>query len=69
MAGVLVRVRRWCADDDERIAYAGRCFYRADMFVLDVTHDSSSDNSSADLIPAIHPSCGVLKISWLFIAT
>lgn len=51
MAGVLVRARRWWTDPDERIVYAGLYLYRADMFVLDVTHDLPGDDRSADLVP------------------
>ena len=39
MADMLVRVRRWWTARDGRIAYAGLYLYRADRFVLDVTHD------------------------------
>lgn len=53
MAGILVRARRWWTDTDERIAYAGLYLYRADMFVLDVTHDITGDDRSADLIPTL----------------
>ncbi|OMG71613.1 GntR family transcriptional regulator [Burkholderia ubonensis] len=51
MADVLMRARRWWTDNDGRIVHAGLFLYRADMFVLDVTHDISGENRSADLIP------------------
>lgn len=53
MADVLIRARRWWTDQNERIVYAGLFLYRADMFVLDVTHDIAGDDHSADLIPTI----------------
>ncbi|MBN3787555.1 GntR family transcriptional regulator [Burkholderia sp. Ac-20353] len=53
MADVLMRARRWWTDRDGRIVHAGLYLYRADMFVLDVTHDISGDDRSADLIPVI----------------
>ncbi|MBV8159097.1 MAG: GntR family transcriptional regulator [Dyella sp.] len=51
MADPLVRARRWWTDDDGCVIYAGLYLYRADRFVLDVTHDISDDDRSTDLIP------------------
>jgi len=53
MADVLIRARRWWTDSDGRIVYAGLYLYRADRFVLDVTHDIAGDDHSTDLIPMV----------------
>lgn len=51
MADPLVRARRWWTDDAGCVIHAGLYLYRADKFVLDMTHDLAGDDRSADLIP------------------
>ncbi|MGM3275534.1 GntR family transcriptional regulator [Ralstonia sp. 24A2] len=51
MADPLVRTRRWWTDDAGCVIHAGLYLYRADKFVLDMTHDLVGDDRSTDLIP------------------
>jgi len=51
MADPLVRTRRWWTDDAGCVIHAGLYLYRADKFVLDMTHDLAGDDRSTDLIP------------------
>ncbi|MCA3885785.1 MAG: hypothetical protein IOC38_12110, partial [Burkholderia sp.] len=52
MADMLIRARRWWTDGDGCIVHAGLYLYRADRFVLDITHDLDGNDRSADLIPS-----------------
>lgn len=59
MADMLIRMRRWWTDGDGCIVHAGLYLYRADRFVLDITHDLDGNDRSADLIPS--PRAGTRK--------
>lgn len=56
VGSVLVRVRRWRADEDGRIVYAAVNLYRGDRFVLDIQSSGlQAGEFAAGMIPSDRP--------------
>lgn len=52
VGSVLVRIRRWRTDQDDRLVYAALNLYRGDRFVLDIT---STQAGAMDFTPGLIP--------------